>query len=185
MEGKELVKKYTEVVLDLATGFQKPGAEPFYDAYFGKVGVELMPVDGDTVNPAIADIRKALSKKGFIEIACFIQDDPGYIIFKHLTERMVATLTLGNPTAGSLYLWVGLNDDDVELINSKELVQDCHYSGECECRCPFGGDEHDDCADCAYAGDYHFVDGECVLREADDYAEMQSMADQVDGVQEK
>ncbi len=31
--------------------------------------------------------------------------------------------------------------------------------------CPLGGDETDDCADCAYSGDYHFVNGECVRRE--------------------
>ena len=31
--------------------------------------------------------------------------------------------------------------------------------------CPLGGDEADDCADCPYAGDYHFVNGECVRRE--------------------
>lgn len=31
--------------------------------------------------------------------------------------------------------------------------------------CPLGGDETNDCADCAYAGDYHFVNGECVRRE--------------------
>ena len=35
--------------------------------------------------------------------------------------------------------------------------------------CPLGGDETDDCADCAYSGDYHFVNGECVRREDDDY----------------
>lgn len=31
--------------------------------------------------------------------------------------------------------------------------------------CPLGGDETNDCADCAYAGDYHFVNGECVRRD--------------------
>lgn len=31
--------------------------------------------------------------------------------------------------------------------------------------CPLGGDETDDCADCAYSCDYHFVNGECVRRE--------------------
>ena len=31
--------------------------------------------------------------------------------------------------------------------------------------CPLGGDITDDCADCFYAGDYHFVDGECIRRE--------------------
>lgn len=34
-----------------------------------------------------------------------------------------------------------------------------------ELECPLGGDETNDCADCFYAGDYHFVNGECVLRE--------------------
>ena len=30
--------------------------------------------------------------------------------------------------------------------------------------CPLGGDISNDCADCCYAGDYHYVDGKCVLR---------------------
>ena len=34
-----------------------------------------------------------------------------------------------------------------------------------QCKCPFGGDETNDGADCAYSGDYHFVNGECVKRE--------------------
>ena len=32
-------------------------------------------------------------------------------------------------------------------------------------QCPLGGDEADDCADCVYSCDYHFVNGECVRRE--------------------
>ena len=35
----------------------------------------------------------------------------------------------------------------------------------CNLRCPLGGDETNDCTDCFYAGDYHFVDGECIRRE--------------------
>ena len=35
---------------------------------------------------------------------------------------------------------------------------------ESGCQCPLGGDETNDCADCAYTGDYHFVNGECVER---------------------
>ena len=31
--------------------------------------------------------------------------------------------------------------------------------------CPFCGDTENDCANCAYAGDYHFKDGECVCRD--------------------
>ena len=36
---------------------------------------------------------------------------------------------------------------------------------EIKLQCPLGGDETDDCADCAYSCDYHFVNGECVIRE--------------------
>lgn len=35
--------------------------------------------------------------------------------------------------------------------------------------CKLGGDTTDDCNGCAYSGDYHFVDGECVEREEDGY----------------
>lgn len=38
-----------------------------------------------------------------------------------------------------------------------------------EFECPLGGDETDDCADCPYSGDYHFVNGECVRREENEY----------------
>ena len=31
-------------------------------------------------------------------------------------------------------------------------------------RCPEGGDASNDCEGCVYGEDYHFVDGECVLR---------------------
>ncbi len=30
--------------------------------------------------------------------------------------------------------------------------------------CPLGGDISNDCADCVYSNDYHFVDGECMKR---------------------
>lgn len=30
--------------------------------------------------------------------------------------------------------------------------------------CPLGGDVANDCADCAYAGDFHYENGECVAR---------------------
>lgn len=32
-------------------------------------------------------------------------------------------------------------------------------------QCPLGGDETNDCEDCAYSGDYHFVNGECLQRD--------------------
>lgn len=31
--------------------------------------------------------------------------------------------------------------------------------------CPLGGDTTDDCAGCAYSGDFHFEQGECLNRE--------------------
>ena len=34
--------------------------------------------------------------------------------------------------------------------------------------CPLGGDETNDCADCIYSVDYHFVDGKCVKRHKQD-----------------
>ena len=34
--------------------------------------------------------------------------------------------------------------------------------------CPLGGDETNDCADCIYSVDYHFVDGNCVKRHKQD-----------------
>ena len=35
---------------------------------------------------------------------------------------------------------------------------------EAKFECPLGGDETNDCQGCSYAGDYHFVKGECVMR---------------------
>lgn len=47
---------------------------------------------------------------------------------------------------------------------AEELVS-CNFDDEpIENDCPLGGDTSNDCADCAYACDYHFVDGECVRR---------------------
>lgn len=38
-------------------------------------------------------------------------------------------------------------------------------TNEIELKCPLGGDPENNCTDCIYSGDYHFVDGECVKRE--------------------
>ena len=68
-----------------------------------------------------------------------------------------------------------MSEDDVRAMQKcfydamEEAMQISPCAGlkiiEEECKCPLGGDEANDCADCAYAGDYHFVDGECVERE--------------------
>lgn len=35
--------------------------------------------------------------------------------------------------------------------------------------CDLGGDIANDCGDCAYSIDYHFVDGDCIEREEIEY----------------
>lgn len=47
---------------------------------------------------------------------------------------------------------LGITQEEYDEIMSNEL------------KCPFGGDETDDCDGCAYSGDYHYVDGECTQR---------------------
>ena len=42
---------------------------------------------------------------------------------------------------------------------------------KCHIQCPFGGDETNDCADCAYSEDFHFVKGECIRRDFNDNPE--------------
>lgn len=51
-----------------------------------------------------------------------------------------------------------------EFAGMSPACYDEWLDNESGCQCPLGGDETNDCADCAYAGDYHFVDGECVER---------------------
>lgn len=34
--------------------------------------------------------------------------------------------------------------------------------------CPFNGDVANDCNDCAYSSDYHYMNGECVERSTDE-----------------
>ena len=72
-------------------------------------------------------------------------------------------------------------DDDVSLpteieipqnITDEEEISDylsevtgyCHQGFELKLECPFDGDETNDCADCVYADEYHFVEGKCVPR---------------------
>ena len=38
------------------------------------------------------------------------------------------------------------------------------FANEYECLCPYGGNEHNDCDGCIYSGDFHFVNGECMIR---------------------
>lgn len=62
--------------------------------------------------------------------------------------------------------WLVIPVDDFIMKYRPELKQKFYFEDELmTLLCPLGGDETNDCADCAYAGDYHFVDGECVRRD--------------------
>lgn len=62
--------------------------------------------------------------------------------------------------------WYVIPVDDFIMKYRPELKQKFYFEDELmNLLCPLGGDETNDCADCAYAGDYHFVDGECVRRD--------------------
>lgn len=62
--------------------------------------------------------------------------------------------------------WNVITVDDFITKYRPELKQKFYFEDELmNLLCPLGGDETNDCADCAYAGDYHFVDGKCVRRD--------------------
>ena len=173
MTETELIKKYSDIAVELAGKNRESNDEPYYDPYMGRVGVALAPATMDMVT----EMTTKLKELGWVEVDNQMSADPSYVAFKYPTERIVAVIEyvhfFRTEEEKYLNLWVGLNDDDIDYFEEPH-----------ECKCPLGGDETDDCAGCPYAGDHHFVNGECVVREDDDYnyAEMQSMADQVDGV---
>lgn len=53
---------------------------------------------------------------------------------------------------------------DYDILTVDEFIEQYKLNAK-KLLCPFGGSEINDCADCVYAGDYHFVDGECVRRD--------------------
>lgn len=62
--------------------------------------------------------------------------------------------------------WHVIPVDDFIMKYRPELKQKFYFEDELmNLLCPLGGDETNDCADCAYAGDYHFVNGKCVRRD--------------------
>ena len=62
--------------------------------------------------------------------------------------------------------WYVIPVDDFIMKYRPELKQKFYFEDELmNLLCPLGGDETNDCADCAYAGDYHFVDGKCARRD--------------------
>ena len=64
---------------------------------------------------------------------------------------------------GDDYCWFHIEKDESVVCLDCEDLDECYE--DTEFQCPLGGDETNDCADCAYSGDYHFVNGECIRRE--------------------
>lgn len=58
--------------------------------------------------------------------------------------------------------------EEEECMYPNALVGMNAYHGTAAHECPLGGDIENDCADCAYAGDYHYdyEKRDCVLRDA-------------------
>lgn len=97
-----------------------------------------------------------------------------------MTKRYQLTLCAGEPEEQIAY--AHLNDNDLEMImadmrgelnceylitldNGKTIDTGIIDDIDCvNCECPLGGDIENDCADCIYSCDYHFVDGECTRR---------------------
>ena len=59
--------------------------------------------------------------------------------------------------------WAETHSDEA-FAGMSPACYDEWLDNEGEFQCPLGGDETNDRADCAYAGDYHFVNGECIER---------------------
>ena len=53
---------------------------------------------------------------------------------------------------------------DYDILTVDEFIEQYKLNAK-NLLCPLGGSLINDCADCVYAGDYHFVDGECVRRD--------------------
>ena len=74
------------------------------------------------------------------------------------------------PHIGHQFTISGYANDDIvlECVDCQEalLTVSDFEGGESNCECPLGGDESNNCADCACSGDYYCVNGECVLRES-------------------
>ena len=61
---------------------------------------------------------------------------------------------------GDDFCWFHIEEDESVICLDCEELEDAYESD-----CPLGGDTTEDCKDCAYSCDYHYVGGECVERE--------------------
>lgn len=107
----------------------------------------------------IEEIGKQFVRKSSDTVAIFVLQNGNlkWISFCYLEYYQKANLYDG---------WHVIPVDDFIMKYRPELKQKFYFEDELmNLLCPLGGDETNDCADCAYAGDYHFVDGKCVRRD--------------------
>ena len=169
------VTEYEKIAFEIA-GKDVLDGKPYYNSNTCKVELDLAPATMDLC----VQIIVRLKDRGWIEVENCMSEDPSYVVLKHPEQMVIAVVEY-------IHFWRTDEEKCLTLYVGYNEVDDIEYFEDPHELCPLGGDITDDCADCPYAGDYHYVDGECVIRDLDDeddYAEMQSMADQVDGVKD-
>lgn len=79
-------------------------------------------------------------------------------------KKLLANIADETPISicGDSDCWFHIEMDESIICLDCEDLEECYE--DYECQCPNGGDESNDCADCPYSCDYHFVNGECVRR---------------------
>ena len=71
---------------------------------------------------------------------------------------------------GEVTVWANSEDEAKKVARDAEInfydseITDMTAERLGASECPLGGDAADDCAKCAYSGDFHFENGDCVSR---------------------
>lgn len=74
---------------------------------------------------------------------------------------------------GEVTVWAASEEEAKTVASGAKInffdseITDVTVEGMSLGDCPLGGDTENDCADCAYSGDFHFKNGECVSRKED------------------
>lgn len=104
-------------------------------------------------------IGKQFVRKSSDTVAIIVMKDGNFVLYTYCSLDYYQKTVLYNG-------WHVIPVDDFIMKYRPELKQKFYFEDELmNLLCPLGGDETNDCADCAYAGDYHFVDGKCVRRD--------------------
>lgn len=119
--------------------------------------------NGDLILPLEEQIGEvAINREEFLELMKEAETITAETLIKMFDKQIKESKITSLQLTVEERIWSDEDDSESEPIFER------FFSLEPGCKlnfCPYGGDETDDCADCAYAGDYHFVDGECLKRE--------------------